>query len=774
MSNRTACKRLLNIVAITAMSETAFASLTDVNPTDKSVEWLRYIFGSVVDIITGGTGPASPDHIIGAMSEVLNTGMLIFTGLIVGYVFLTGVLNSAHEGNPLGKMYNTMWIPMRMVLALVLVLPFAGGYSTMQIGVLWIAGHGIGQANSTLVKGLDFMSSTGTLYPPTISVDYELIGKSILQSRVCMHGINTADRHVNIEEKPIEYVNSNQNTSIATSAQTKSTPAPANHRIQQRYASHYSLLSATAAYATAWFSGFSAGIPRNYGANPCGSITFELSEIDEGVGVAPAVITFQQKIVEVTANLDEDLDPLARSIVSKAVDDTQPNPDVTEFNFAIQTFKTEYEKTVNEAISSISTIRINKWAGGNPDAAGTTIGVRDAGWITLGAWYWDLQRINAETHEMINLKPELKGPTENAIENDDYHMFDSALNNYFAGMLVQDQYGNTVTEMERSSYAEDKWTLNFILNRTQSLMDIALTNPDPVSGMANIGHGIISLVELGYLASLPIYVAANTGKDVAETTGGFTGGAAMAILSTTTTLINEARSLFFLAGVLLLPIAIMLAYYLPATPMILWIMGVAGWFVLLIEAVIAAPIWAASHAMPEGNGFVGQRAMAGYMVMLSLFLRPTLMIFGFFSSMVLMIVMGKVVSLLFIPAMSSMNANYISGLVSLFASLAIFTTVIIQIAHRAYGLIHEVPDKVLRYIGGGAENLGEASQEQQSRSIFVGGVAKTIDSAHRQRQLGGGHQNSSGEEGSGPQKTTAGGATAKGMSRLSKMLSPKS
>lgn len=777
MSSRTACKSLIIIVALAVMSDTAFASITDVKPTDKSVEYLRYIFGSVVDIIIGGTGPASPDSIIGALSEILNTGMLVFTGLIVGYVFLTGVLNSAHEGNPLGKMYSTMWIPMRMVLALALVLPFAGGYSTMQMGVIWIAGHGIGLANSSWDKALDYMSSTGTLYPPTISVKYENIGKSILESRVCMHGINTADRHVNVEENPVELVNANQNSSLASSAQTTSTPAAANHRVQQRYDSHYNLVSAAGAYTAAWLSNFSAGVPRSYGSNPCGSITLEFAEIDEGIAIEPAVITFQQKIIEATANLDEDLDPLARAIVSKAVDDTQPNPDETAFNSAILTFKTEYEKAVNEAMSAIATIRINKWAGGNPDAAGTTVGSRDAGWMTVGAWYWDFQRINAETQAMVNVKPGLSGPTEYAQENDDYSIFESALNSYLAKMMVQDQYGNTVTALERSSYAEDDWTLNYVLDRTKNLMDLALTNPDPVSGMANVGHSIIAIVEAGYLASIPVYIAANTGKDVADATGGFTGGAAMTLLSTAHSLITEARNLLFLAGILLLPIAIMLAFYLPATPMILWIMGVAGWFVLLIEAVIAAPIWAASHAMPEGNGFVGQRAMAGYMVMLSLFLRPTLMIFGFFASMVLMIVMGKVVSLLFIPAMSSMAADHVAGIVTLFAMLAIFTTVIIQIAHRAYGLIHEVPDKVLRYIGGGAENLGEASQEQQGRSVFVGGVAKTVDSTHKQRQLGGGGQHAQQGSGdnAGPQKSTIGGvAAAKGMSKLSKMLSTKS
>ena len=48
------------------------------------------------------------------------------------------------------------------------------------------------------------MSGTGTLYPAQISTDYERTALQVLNSRVCMHGINTADRHINIEENPVE------------------------------------------------------------------------------------------------------------------------------------------------------------------------------------------------------------------------------------------------------------------------------------------------------------------------------------------------------------------------------------------------------------------------------------------------------------------------------------------------------------------------------------------------------------------------------------------
>lgn len=767
-------KIVLILLPLLLSSSGAFASITDVDPADKSLEYLRYIFGSTVDVITGGTGPANPDSVLGAMSQILNTGMLVFTGLIIGYVFLTGVLNSAHEGNPLGRMYSTMWVPLRMVVALALVLPFSGGYSTMQIGVMWLAGHGIGLANSTWNAALDHITGTGTLYPPQITVDYENTAMRILESRVCMHGINTADRHINVEEKPVEIVDDDQVVSVRSSGTTEAPLMPVQHRVMQRYDSVYGLAGAGIAYGAAWLSGFPNGIPRSYGSNPCGSITLEFAEIDEGTAIDLPVRSFQNKVIAAHAQLDEDLDSLAREIVLSTVDETAPAPDQAAYNLAVNNFKTEYQKAISDALSEIASARVNKWAGGNPDAAGMTVGARDAGWISVGAWYWDLQRVNAETQKMVSVKAELVGPTEAALEHDDYQTFMDGLAAYSQNMLVTDPAtGTPVNAMERSTYADDNATLGFVMGRVESVINFALSEPDPVAGLANVGHVIIGTFETALTAAFVSDLAACVADDTSEAVGGLIGGAARPVTSTLCRMTNKALWSLVGAGLLLIPIALMLAFYLPATPMILWIMGVAGWFVMLIEAVIAAPIWAVSHAMPEGSGFIGERAKAGYMVALSVFLRPALAIFGFFASMLLVIVMLKVVMLIFLPAMSGMIGDSISGVVTAVAMLGIFTVLIIQIAHRAFGLIHEVPDKVLRYIGGGSENLGEASQEQQSRSVFVGGAAKVVGGAgHTMRdKTRGGAQSMADAAGSGLKN--AAGAAKTGMSKISKMLSPK-
>lgn len=32
---------------------------------------------------------------------------------------------------------------------------------------------------------------------------------------------------------------------------------------------------------------------------------------------------------------------------------------------------------------------------------------------------------------------------------------------------------------------------------------------------------------------------------------------------------------------------------------------VIGWFILTLESMVAAPMWAAAHAFPEGGGMAG-------------------------------------------------------------------------------------------------------------------------------------------------------------------------
>jgi conjugal transfer/type IV secretion protein DotA/TraY len=76
----------------------------------------------------------------------------------------------------------------------------------------------------------------------------------------------------------------------------------------------------------------------------------------------------------------------------------------------------------------------------------------------------------------------------------------------------------------------------------------------------------------------------------------------------------------WIAGVLMLlaiplfALGFIWAYYLPALPFLLFWGGVINWLILVVEALVAAPLWIAAHAMPEGDCMAANAGRQGYML----------------------------------------------------------------------------------------------------------------------------------------------------------------
>tara|TARA_R100000687_G_scaffold83635_1_gene87899 strand:- start:4993 stop:7323 length:2331 start_codon:yes stop_codon:yes gene_type:complete len=724
--------RVAAILGIVASSQ-ASGGITEPSEADKSIEYLRYIFGDVVNVITGGGSPDQIDSVLGAMSQVMAAGMLIFTGIIVCYVLITGLLDSANEGNPMGKAVNQMWVPLRMVLAMGLVLPLGGGYSAMQVAVLWVAGQGVGLADSVWTGSLSYLRATSSLVAPPLRDDHDRIADSILNSRVCMRATNDITRHINIVEQPRSIIHESpvmgeaEDANAFIPAVLKSS-GYAQH--SQIYGSKYSPLSAAAAYTAARLTGFSNGMPGHYGAAPCGALHVKFPAVDVGTGAASISRDFQDSIVSAISELDFELDSLAEQITLAVRDsDSYSQPDIDFYRTLTGTFRQRYHQAVSQALRDLGELRIGRWSDGNPSNAMTTIGAKDAGWITAGAWYWDILRLNREGLALVTVDVEYAPPQGAVLTLEGMPLFTAALRNYHNIKLVTDDQGKPATGLERSEYAREVGGAGWILDALEGILSRSVDSPDPIgvlaAGSMTIGSTLISSIATSHVVATVACSLEKVSSAIPVVGGIINAGAAPTCYTS-----EWARNLGLGLAAILLPILAFLGIYLPAIPLIMWIMGIAGWFLLLIEAVVAAPIWAASHAMPEGNGFVGQRAMAGYMVLLSLFLRPTLMLFGLFASMILGFVLFKVLGFLFVPWLSTRFGDEVSAMIWMIGGLGLFSIVMIQIAHRTFGLIHEIPDKVLRYIGGGNENLGEAGSEKEGRAFFVGSVAKVSAGAN--------------------------------------------
>jgi conjugal transfer/type IV secretion protein DotA/TraY len=149
-----------------------------------------------------------------------------------------------------------------------------------------------------------------------------------------------------------------------------------------------------------------------------------------------------------------------------------------------------------------------------------------------------------------------------------------------------------------------------------------------------------------------------------------------------------------------------------------------GWLLLVLEAVIAAPLWAMAHVNPEGDGAAGQ-AGQGYMLLLSLVLRPTLMIFGLFAAMLVSFVIMRIINVTFVTAVLNMQSESTSGIVTLIGVVIIFTGLSISAITKSFSLIYWIPDNVLRWVGGHVERLSDFGVEGETRHTYDAGTNTT-------------------------------------------------
>ena len=102
-------------------------------PSDNSVMFLGQIFG-IVDGVLSGTG----SQIFGKMMGVFNAAVLALGSIVLMYTLLIGTMNTAHEGEFLGKKWSSIWLPARCSIGMSLLVPKASGYCIMQVFIMWI------------------------------------------------------------------------------------------------------------------------------------------------------------------------------------------------------------------------------------------------------------------------------------------------------------------------------------------------------------------------------------------------------------------------------------------------------------------------------------------------------------------------------------------------------------------------------------------------------------------------------------------------------------
>jgi len=135
---------------------------------DRSLQYLYRLFGDMNGLLGGGQSVAF--SLFGELFRTFNTIALSIGTLIVVYTTIVGVLKTAAEGEFLGRQWNSLWIPLRMVLGIAALVPTPSGYSGLQIVMMWVIMQGVGAADQVWSTALRYVSVIGSPYTQSVQI----------------------------------------------------------------------------------------------------------------------------------------------------------------------------------------------------------------------------------------------------------------------------------------------------------------------------------------------------------------------------------------------------------------------------------------------------------------------------------------------------------------------------------------------------------------------------------------------------------------------------
>ncbi|MGX9960652.1 DotA/TraY family protein [Xanthomonas euvesicatoria] len=707
---------------------------------DASLGILREVFGNVVDFVIGnGTNAAAlgdNNTVIASGFEVYNTAALFLAMIFVAYMSISSVINTAHDGEFLGKKMSSVWVPLRTVGGSAFLLPLAGGFSLIQILVLWLTLQGVGIGDKAWTAMLSRIDQSGMINHPNIPNARPLVA-NILRYEVCMAAMNK------------QYAESNRTDriSVVESQSSISSLVPSDDLFDglgqtplAAFGVNYK--SVTIPVTTFSWSAANGSYVRN---NVCGGISWEEStQSQEGNARYVDIYQISQAHAAAVREVIATVRPIAAAIVAGQ----KPDSDV------ILSAAYAYENRVRQAARSAV------------DAANSTSKsafvdyAKEGGWVFAGSYYNHIISLNDAVQLAVNALP-----TSSSIDIQEKESQD-ALYGFKDAMTVTEEFLKVRSHSASAAYANEA-----------RLDTDACTSPLPTTWEA-----VRKCLSKPALVGIELMTANMSGSNISHVAQiKATGDTIMDVAWTQLGVLAVANGLassqgaewtiglaFSLKGVLgslgfainmltmaLIASGAMMAFYIPMIPFITWTVGVIKWLTSIAEAMVAAPIFAAAHIHPDGDDAVG-RAGPGYMIILATVLRPILMLFGLILSIGVAQPVAHFVNAGFMLAVKGSMHDSANGLGAFAAYTVIYAIVMTTVIHAVFALIHWIPDNTMRWIGNavGMSGVGD-SEGRESQHVFAGAASHT-------RGLHGGMGGRSGPSGRGAGAPPAGGAEGGG------------
>ncbi len=751
---------------------------------DIALGWINYLFfGQVMTNYLDNLGQVIPQStviqkaLISALAYY-SDAILIVAAFILFYHLASMIVETAHHGVVMGKRANQIWAPIRLVVAVGLLVPISSGLSCGQYIVIQIAEWGSNLASETWEIFLQALAADQ--YQPIIpNTPYaRSVVSGLIQMEACAFAYNSWLTG--------GYIGAGNTSTSGSTTVSSIFPQFANSQMTLQQV-------VTPDNSTIWaFMPASANGQVWEDEDICGHyVILPMPPVASNFDTGGVEASVQQAVQQARDNTLQQMLPQYEQFAQSEMLYFLPNsiggqdgaaiPPNIQFEQMISAYQTALQKNYQSGLSSnMSTVmqQIAQQSG-------------DQGWVTAGAWFNTIARVQNAVMDTQALLPRVYPPnaaaalsknnTPNTLRTETMDALErfqtwlaketpsttagsGSLLDAAAGLVQTGGKDNVLYMDVIFAYIDLVASWNHVWQSGAS--DIAgelaqgpgsTTTPpvfslgvqftktaNPLFEIAEFGHANIQTayeVFDDYINLLAVgATGVNIGKalagvgEFARVGGGITGntvgllasifGAGAQFTGNATIAIGDLLGIvtvaFFTSGFLL-------AYFLPLIPFFKFMFGIMSWLLSLLEAVIAVPMIALGHLNPAGDGLPGETGKQSYYFIFNLFLRPVLMVFGLIAGLLLFYITASAINMLYMTAVIGTGGiNHAHVTLSRMVYSIIYVVILYMAANNSFKMIDWLPQHAIEWMGG--RSLHHAPMGDPSEIAgYMGGAAGYVD-----------------------------------------------
>ena len=647
-------------------------------------------------------------------SDVVSSILVTFSTVIITLAILwliwqtvSSVVNAAWSGEAISREWHSIWGPLRIVLGLGLLAPVANGNNIAQLLVIQVSAWSGQAANSiynATLAAVDVQNTNATSVLPDSEISR--IVRNVAVIDLC--------------SRSVRYFDNRENVGPRRRAGSPGQAGAGNMVADETLEPTYRAGSA---------SSNSLGVTF-YGHNSCPGLEISYSNPPEWLlnsVVRWAVGAEDQRAVrtrvrDVWVNALDDIADGFRPIGSQLMRGTfgamaasGGSADIVqEFRQWETTSIQRWRQASEQAVAIIR----ESWANRNRRQ-----GLEAMGWLNSPALLFQRTGMMRDAWAVANAYPsvtrvrEFQASLSDAAQQPRFRRYDQMLT------VLGDEINSPLSASERQAAEAGNAAPNSLsmqpLTRTAEawgmIPRVDIRTGSPLMQVSDWGFWLMETGSIIWTASMAAQAGTNMVGTISQrmSSGGLMGhGTIVDVLSRGIGALASFAT--FLGGVMVF-VGAMHAYVLPFMPTIIFIIFALSCLVLVVEALIAAPLWALGHIKLAGQGIVDQTQLPGYQILLNLFVRIPIAMMAFVFSLLVVDVGLHGVSQIMGYGFG-VHASSV-GPIGFVVFMLVYGFISWTICIRAFSMINELPDKVLRWI-----QIQSAANHDDGQRYLVGAM----------------------------------------------------